>query len=292
MSYTLHDLTYRTAREMGIVFESAATGGSTTTIVDTVMLTQADDYWNQGVAWILYDAGGAAAAPQGEYKVISDFANTGDTITLASAVSAAVAAGDRYAVCRNQGSFGWLGILIQKVNQALQDIGPVPAVDTSLTTAANQTEYTIPIAVKGQLLRVEIQTNVDTDDNQYHTVSFTVKPTSTAGSTDTLVLDNQPASGYTLKLTYLAVHPELAIYSDKMSEYIPIERVIFAAARDSWRHLRDWTGLGTWDDKIQELSDKAERAKLDYPIRRPYRQQRVHGLGDFVRKYPGDRTPR
>ena len=62
MTYTLANLTYRTARELDIVYEGTATGGSDTTLIDTNQLDQANDYWNDGTVWILEDAGGAGAA--------------------------------------------------------------------------------------------------------------------------------------------------------------------------------------------------------------------------------------
>ena len=51
MTYTLGELTYRAAREIEDVREGVATGGSTTTIVDSNNRTEHDDYWNGGTAW-------------------------------------------------------------------------------------------------------------------------------------------------------------------------------------------------------------------------------------------------
>jgi hypothetical protein len=74
MTINLFDLTYRVASEIGILQEGEATGGSTTTLVDTVNLTQAEDYWNNGTVWFPY--GATQATPQGEYAVVSNFVNS------------------------------------------------------------------------------------------------------------------------------------------------------------------------------------------------------------------------
>ena len=80
-----------------------ATGGSATTIVDTGKLktTQAPTTdWVGGWARLAYDAGGAAAAPEGEIKPISAYAPSTGTITI-DTYTTAVAVGDKYQLWRN-----------------------------------------------------------------------------------------------------------------------------------------------------------------------------------------------
>ena len=136
MTTTLFDLTYQLAREITTVREGTASNGSTTTIVDAVR-TEPDDYWNKGVAWIIYDGGGSAAAPEGEFSIVSDFDNATYTITLNTTLTAAVANTDRYAISNRMFP---LDILRQSVNRALFDMGKVPTTDiTTIDTAVNQT---------------------------------------------------------------------------------------------------------------------------------------------------------
>ena len=47
---------------------------------------------NGGTAWVIYDGGAAGAAPENEYSVVSDFANSTGTVTLRTTLTAAVAA--------------------------------------------------------------------------------------------------------------------------------------------------------------------------------------------------------
>lgn len=265
MSKTLFDITYQLARKLGIVNEGVATGGSTTTILDTVERTEADDFWNGGTAWILYDAGGAGAAPQGEYSYISDFANTGGIVTLRSTLTAAVASSDRYAVARERYP---LGILIQKTNEAIQKLGAIEVTDIStITTATQQTEYTLPANLL-ELREVYIQTNTgDTNDYRWSRIyDWKIEKEST-GSANTLIL-KQYTSGYLIKLVYLGYHAALNTSSDKLDDSIHIDRVVSNAAVGClmWRKMK----VGESDSTINELLNyyQNEAAAMDamHPI--------------------------
>lgn len=88
----------RFLRETGLGDYGTATGGSTTTIVDTGKLksTQyADKDWEGGWARISKDGGGAQAAPEGEISPITTYAPSTGTITVDPAITAA-ASGDEY----------------------------------------------------------------------------------------------------------------------------------------------------------------------------------------------------
>ena len=249
MAYTFAQLSYRVASELGITLEGIATGGSTATIVDSSR-TEADDFWNGGTAWILYDAAGAGAAPQGEVKVITDYALTGGTITCGT-WSAAPGAGDRYAIADKRVP---LRTIEQQINSALLSVGRVPMESTTLTTAVNQTEYTLP--TNGQDLRqVWIQTKQnDSDDNYWQEmVNWKVA----AGK---LILPDQPNSGYSLKLVYAAYHNTLANPTDTLSEYVPLVRVIYPAILNclTWQAMRtkwsDWQKqIDYWQARMNEI---------------------------------------
>ena len=137
----LFDILLGVARDSGMLREGTATGGSTTTIVDNVGRDEDADVFNGGTAFIVYDAGGASAAPEGQSKLVTDFAS-GGTITT-QAFSAAVVSGDYYGVM-NKRYPRWA--MIQAVNESLRDIGRVGTVDsTTLDTAASTREYNLPV---------------------------------------------------------------------------------------------------------------------------------------------------
>lgn len=288
MAYTLFDLTLGVARLLKTVREGKATAAGDagkTTLVDSGR-DEADDFWNgsgtsRGTIWITYDAGGANAAPQGEYSIVTDFANATGTITF-DALTAATAAGDRYAVGKPRYP---LDILIQNVNLVLQDFGEIPVVDTtSVTIAASQTEYTLPTAMwPDKLLQVCLQlNNSDSDDNEWTLpLHNCYVQSTTTGTANTLVLPKQYDTGYALKLVYLANHPELRIYSDKLSEFVPFERVIYEAAvlcleRKSTNEAESIL-LTHYKPKVEEL-------KLSKPIAIPQKT----GRGMMISQNRGD----
>src|ERR1043165_2049086 len=172
--FQLTHLLQRVFRRLKVARTSKATGGSTTTIVDTKLLeylseSNEDDYFNNWTAIIVKDAGGAGAAPEGEFNRISDFVASTETITVPDAFTAAVASGDTYMYVSPDFP---LYDMLEVVNDALVSLGNIVAVDTSLTTANNQTEYTLPVALKGnRLLNVEMQgITTDSNDNRYYPI--------------------------------------------------------------------------------------------------------------------------
>lgn len=76
-----------------ITLSGNATSGSTTTVVDTINLTQADaDYWKG--SWIKFQATGI----DGQVRLITGFNPATDTITFAPATTQAVAFGNGYRI--------------------------------------------------------------------------------------------------------------------------------------------------------------------------------------------------
>jgi hypothetical protein len=227
MSKTLFDLTFELAQLLGVVSEGVATGGSATTIADTVERTEANDFWNSGTAWITYDAGGAGAAPQGEYSFVSDFTNTGGIVTLRSTLTAAVAVGDRYAIA---GQRYPLHLLIGKINEVLRTI-PIQKDDiTTITIAADQTEYSLPADV-WELKEVWIQTDYSDTNATLPTrlYDWSIKKSST-GSANVLMLERQFDTSTPLLLKYLTNHQTLRVPADKLDDTIHSNLVTYNAA--------------------------------------------------------------
>jgi len=276
MSYTLGNLTYFVASELGVVTEGTATGGSTTTIIDTNDRTEADDYWNGGTAWILRDAGGASAAPEGEYSIISDFTATTDTVTVRTAFTVTPAVGDRYALGKKRYP---LNTLIQCVNKAIVDLGTIPVTDiTTVTTASEQTEYTLPGAASRDLREVWIQVvDDDANDNRWSKLHNWSIQRTTTGTGDLLVFPLQPNEPYKLKLVYMGEHLPLYVYSDKLNETIPRERIIYRAVFHALNWFKQKTSSNEQPlaENIARYESLATRAMLEHPINIPFRTPRV-----------------
>lgn len=214
------------ARELEI-FEGQATGGSTTTVVDASMPDYPADYFENGAVFVTYDAGGASAAPQGEFQVVQDYNAGTKTLTTRSQFTAAVASGDRYAVLDPR----WpLYELIGRINQALQKRGKIEFVDTSITTASAQTEYTLPFT-DGDLQKVSININTnDANDNQWVEVRPWRVQQSAVGSADLLIIPNQLPVGHTLRLSYRAIHPDVNLSSSSISDQVQPVVIAYEAA--------------------------------------------------------------
>ncbi|MEE9365887.1 MAG: hypothetical protein V3W44_04285 [Dehalococcoidales bacterium] len=89
----------------GVNFQMTATGaGSTTSFVSTDGGDGfGDDYFNTGWAMIIvFDAGGAGAAPEGDIRDIVDYVSTTGTFTTAPVFGAATATSDKAIVVRHE----------------------------------------------------------------------------------------------------------------------------------------------------------------------------------------------
>jgi len=139
---TFYDLIKDLANHVGDVRNSLATGGSTTTLVDTTLI-EPNDYYNGGT--LLIDQATPVAVR------ITDFASTTGTFTF-SAITTAVVSDIGYTAVHSRFP---LDVLKRSINMALADIGDVMAVDETLTLVADQERYTLPTGVTEDIRRVE-----------------------------------------------------------------------------------------------------------------------------------------
>jgi len=290
MTYTLSNLTYELAVELGTVSEGEATGGTTTTLIDTVNLTQADDFWNTGTVWIIDDTG--AAFPEGEMGQVTDFDNGSNTATMV-AMSAAPAAGDRYAIATKKYP---MHTLIQAVNRALRNINIETTDTTTIDTASSQTEYTLPDVAAFDLREVWVETSTtNSDDNRWVEIRNWIIQKTATSTADELILPTQLIISRDIKLVYMAPHPKLYAEGDELDDSVHMERVIFRAA---------WYIMNTEAQQTRSTDEylignreyyKAltERADIRYPILGPPKKGRVT-LVDWASKdydpAPGENT--
>lgn len=199
---TLASATLDIARLINNVVEGTATGGSTTTLIDTGfpyrpnLSAPPDDFYNQGTIWFL-----SGTSIIGTTAIITDWAQSTTTFTFATL--AATASGARYAVCdRTYPRY----VLRQAVNSVLAEIGGEDAENTSLTTVADQMTYDLPNGVYN-VIRVEIATSLSAP------YGYVEIPTNKwREMNDDIVFEDfyQPtATGYTIRLTYRVPLSEL-----------------------------------------------------------------------------------
>lgn len=254
---TLFDLTYQVAVLLGNVREGTVTGAGSGYFEDTVELASLDnDYLNLGTCWVTDTTDDGA--PKGEYRVITDFNNANKRVTLRSALSASLAAGDTYAVANSRFP---LSLLVQKVNAVIRHMGQVPVTDISITTVDDQREYTLPAAASLDLRRVYVQTNKDSGNYQWQPVLNWSVQISAAETAETLLLSYDLDGGYLLKLVYGSLHGEMRAYDDTLNEVVHPDRVIYQAAADCLGWYMAKTRLNDYKDVQQQLLAKAEEAK-------------------------------
>lgn len=281
-AFQLTHLLQRLYRKLKVARVSKATGGSGTTIADTKLLTylgdsNEDDYLNEFTVIVVRDAGGSGAAPEGEFNRVSDYDDAG-TITVPDAWSGSsqVAAGDTYMYVSPDFP---LFDMLEVINDALQSdhIGVLPVPDTSLTTAANQTEYTLPSALitEDTLLNVEVQgITTDANDNRYYLIpEWKVTPSGTPGTAGTLTIP-QLASGYDLRLTHLGLHPKVTTYDAYISEYIhpSLAVAVCAAYALEWYNTQRGGSDKFWLQREDRAWNQLDIAKQRFPVVLPTRQ--------------------
>lgn len=251
-----------------------ATGGSATTIINTLWAAlenpPEEDSLKNRYAFIQTTTDGLT--PQGKWSKVSAYVDATNTLTIAT-VTDAVGAGDVIFLPK-QDRFP-LQIVIDRVNRALTNLGEIPIPDVTLTTAAGQTEYALPVAAKKHLIAVYVQgQTTDANDNQWVPVSnWRIDPVA-AGATGLLILP-QLTSGLSLKLVYMGTHPTVTLYSDYISEYIHPKVATLASIIEvlTWYNNRDENQGANeyyvW--LVGEYRNQLAQAKAEFPIWKPNR---------------------
>lgn len=216
MTQTFSELLQDTFDALGkkLTLGIIATGGSTTTIIDTTLSDDFED--NQFVGWQAFvhrDAGGSGAAPQNEVARVSAYVASSKTLTVAT-LTAAVAAGDEILLVKPRPLS--LADAKRLCNTALREIGEIPAVDTSITLVAGTTTYTLPSTIRKRPKQVKY---IPTSGTTYYAEVFDwdVIP-STPGANWTLYVPSGEVG--TAVIYYDGLHPMLSTYSDSVMDAI------------------------------------------------------------------------
>jgi len=250
----------------GVTKGLIATGGGLTTIIDT---TLSDDYqtdhFKNYYAFVVRDAGGASAAPQGEFELCTAYNESTKTLTV-DTYTVAVAAGDEILLTKPS-PFG-LGDVKRLCNTALKELGGITRYDTSLTAVSTTKEYTIPVAVRVPLDDVWI---LPTGADDYVRIEGCEVQQGAAGATWKLIIPTGHSG--TLKLAYKIPHPALVDYDDVVEDIpAPLAIAVCAWTCATWKAKND----ATWKETANELQQKYESARLRFPI--PRHQKRTQGM--------------
>ncbi len=274
MSCTLYYLTYRVMAELGIVLEGTASTTSTGTLVDSSNRTESDDYWNSGTVYLF--TSGSPAAKTGELYGVTDFTGTLFTAVLSNTL-APVSSGQAYGISKRRYP---RNLVIQKINQAIEEIGNITRRDVSLTGVADTYTYTLPVAANIDLRQIWVQS--DDDDEIYIEMNpsqWRVEESNTPGSAASLIFDVEVTAGRTIKLVYVGLHPRLTASTDVLDDQINEERVIYRAVRNCLLWRKQKTG-GTDDltDQLNYYNTMIERADILSPARIAHRKPKKNVL--------------
>ena len=263
---TLFDATLQLAGRLHVLRAGTATGGSTTTVIDTTQRTENDDTWNGGTIWVITDAGGASDAPEGEWSTITDFDNGTSTVTM-QAVSAAIASGDTYGIA---GGRYPIDVLINAINNEIIKHQVMRYDITSLDIVADQSEYTLPAGIyESNLVSVEEATSTDSDDNQWTPLNFSVE-TADAGSQHKLIIHSRKVTaGNDIRLGYRYRHVPLYDADDEIDPAIPMELILDAAAMNcEVTRMRTYGSESKLDiEMLKQYREDAQLARMRNPIR-------------------------
>jgi hypothetical protein len=155
MSQTLTTIRQEVARRATEFLQGTATGGSTTSVVDTVNLNQDDDFW--GEAWVRFSSGTNNDA----VRRVSASSQSAASLTLYSAAPASVGAGDTYDLHRRFSPVDIMNGVNSAVNKSWPDF--FETVKSNVVTATTNTfRYDFPAGVPEEgVIGIEMQILTD-----------------------------------------------------------------------------------------------------------------------------------
>jgi hypothetical protein len=283
MGYFLWHLLRDAYQELGQLQVGKATGGSSTTVVDSNLIdTGKDDDWKDGMVIILEDAGGVGVAPEGEFARVDAYSDGNGTLTIDS-LTAAVSAGDVYGLAS---AYYPLHQMIELANLALRKLGDLVLVDTTtLDTVEAQTEYAAAVAWKRRPPRqIDIQSNPgDLDDHRWRTLFDWEFVPSAAGQTGLIVFKTQPPAGRDLRIWYEDLHPRVNSCSDVIHETIhpALAAAALVESALNWQISRLEGENIFMLEQVNHAKIQLERMKMFHPIWKasPKARMRLAGLG-------------
>ena len=263
MVTTLYNIMLATYEELGLLRYGIATGGSSTTLVDSGLKGD-NKVFKGSCAFLTYDAAGTGVAPEAEFAEVTGYTASSGTLTVS--FSAAPGAADEYALSDPRlGPDKMKGL----INRAMQKIGDIPTLDETLSTATGQTEYTIPTVAKGnRLRRVFTSQYSDLDDHLWREeLGWYEAP----GAIYDLHFTEQPETGNTIRLLYMAKPARLRVKGDTISPYINLERIVAETVYLYFKSdLRITDGRAdTLVDNVRDAIQELENARRRHPIYDP-----------------------
>lgn len=275
---TLQSATLDLAKKLTDVVESVATGGTTTTLVDSglIYLRQFlnDDHYKGGTIWFRSGNNDGYSAVVKSY----DATTVPGTITFdAITGGGACAADDDYSLC--SGVYP-RDVLRNAINIALRRM-PIKALeDTSLTTVGDQRAYTVPTG-KEDIISVEIATTQSAPYDYVDWYDWDVINGELVFGDGAIPGD----SGFTIRLTYLNVVSAISDETDSIDGLYHPEWLAWEAAIEAsqWRigltDGKDAHAVGVHNQAVGLARGYEEEFKKRIPeIQRQVKLPRFYGV--------------
>lgn len=265
-SYTVFDVLHKVGSNLpGVWYTGKAQGGSDTTIQDE-FIGGTDTSYDGGTALVIDTTDDAA--PKGESRLISDYdsrgAGAGDgLVTVGTAFSAAIESGDRFGLIKARFT---RARILEKLNDALDEIKLPEIDDTSLDTASDDKTYALPTGVNKQnLLQVWIAADTSAPFNWQRLYHYRVDQD---GGTHTLRVYRQPITTRDFRLVYWTTHSEVYADDDTIDPRIHIDLITWMTVR----RLLEWRYF-----KFTTPPDRETNA-LNAALRRENTMQEMYGI--------------
>lgn len=212
----LFDVLLRVARQVTEdVWESTATGGSATTLVDSSANVEADDFWNGGTLFFKSGSTGRINTT----AVITDFTKLTGTFTVATGV--ALATGNTYLALTPAIP---LANLIRAVNNALKKQTLITE-DETTDIVASQYDYSLPAGVSNVLA---VYFGNDTDGWERSNTWGERNGELTFYAYEPGTADDH------IRILYWGNHGEVGASSDTINAQINVDLLVFDALAELW----------------------------------------------------------
>lgn len=286
------ELLERTYREIHAdIVDGVATSGTNLTIVDTALNGKySANKFKEWVAFISRTTDGAL--PQGKYGLVSAYTSTPSTATIPDVGSGTpVDTGDEYSFCNQKGSIP-IHTMEKLCNDGMKALGYITRVDTSLTVAASQIRYNLPLALKGKT-PTRVYFRHPTTFVRVHAPNWEIERAA-PGQQTVLVFKKQSFTlnttnvfqtyvGYKIVIEYKVKHEPLTAFNSPVDEYIHDELAVAACVeRAMWWKI--YPRRKKVDVENHAMAKAAlEEAKRSYPIEQPVPDQQRVPIGMFNR---------
>lgn len=292
MAFTLSELLQEGYKRLGQFEISKATGGTATSILDSLRNGEdGDNAWDAGAAFVISTTDGLA--PAGEFSRISTSVGGTWALTLADTLTAAVGAGDTYGFASPEYS---LFMMVELANTALMKLGDLDLVDTAtLDGTTNTTEYAASVDWKYPYgpTQVDIAQGTDTDNYRWVMSNNWYYEPATAGSGGKIIFREYPYSGRDIRVWYRGPHPRVESFDDVIDQRFNKELVAQSLVQTAleWNNSRsrgaDDFLIGRQNQAAQDFAE----AKFTSPPVKQGRRSKLLILGSSRNTYPGDRNP-